>query len=917
MQRIYGALRNLFRGDKDASRSQSATPSAPGNADKRTVKLLVETLEDRVTPAGDFRSVIGLDAVQSLYPYQGQGYTVAILDTGIDYNNTALGGGFGAGKRVIAGYDFINNDADPMDDHGHGTHLAGIIGSSAPALLGVAPKVNFVALKVLDSTNNGTWSAVDSALQWVISHQQQYNIVAVNLSLGSGNYTSNPYTLLESGFSTLKSMGVFTSVAAGNRFFTYNSEPGVGYPSVSPNVVSVGATWAGDFGSATFSTGAIDHSSAVDRVAAFGQRGSQLSIMAPGAWITSTWLGNATKVMGGTSMATAIVTGSAVLLHEAYDQTGKSSIATQANLLALMKSTGVNVTDGDDENDNVVNTGLTFKRLNLKAAMDVVGQINAPPTLAPIADRSMQVGQTILVPLSASDPENRPITLSYKQIYLPALAHQLDKQYAFSYLGSYYTNLRGANEKWIIGNNQQWYCVMPNGELRRWAGTLNDTLSPNNLIATFNTSYYDDPAKIWNAPYAGMPPAVFSISGSTLSIRSPAQWLGTYSVEVTASDGQYSVKRSFNVTLTATANAPPVLAPIANRTIGHSQRPLVVALSGTDANNNPLTYSATVLPINGQTPPVTLAMVGNQLTIHPAANFVGTFSVQARVSDGQATDTKTFTVTVTNAAPELAALANQTISHGHDTFFALSAADGDMDPLTYSARVLPINGITPPISVSLVGNQVTLHPTQPLIGTFTVEATVSDGAASATRTFSLTLTNTGPTLGAIANQSLAAGQTSVNVMIVASDLDNDPLTRQAVALKPSALAYQLDQQYAFKQSNATDYYNIQGRNEKWVIGSNNVWYALMPDGKLYRWSLTMAQTLQPLNLIATLDPSFYNQPRLLWNANPPTTPALTFTWVGNQLTIQRPASLTGIFFIDVTVSDPWVSAKKTFQVTLN
>src|SRR3989338_10689466 len=58
----------------------------------------------------------------------GRGETVCVIDTGIDYNHTALGGGWG--NRVLSGYDFVNNDIDPMDDHGHGTHVAGIIASS-------------------------------------------------------------------------------------------------------------------------------------------------------------------------------------------------------------------------------------------------------------------------------------------------------------------------------------------------------------------------------------------------------------------------------------------------------------------------------------------------------------------------------------------------------------------------------------------------------------------------------------------------------------------------------------------------------------------------------------------------------------------------------------------------------------------
>src|SRR5581483_9830366 len=171
-----------------------------------------------------FGPLIGLDGARANFPYKGDGYSVAVLDTGIDYNHPALGGAWG--KRVIAGYDFVNNDADPLDDNGHGTHVAGIIGSSSSQYPGVAPDVNLIALKVLDAHANGSWATIDQGLQWVISHQAQYNIVAINLSLGSGNYQTDPPNTLDTDLATLKSDGLFISVSAGNGFYSYQGQQG-------------------------------------------------------------------------------------------------------------------------------------------------------------------------------------------------------------------------------------------------------------------------------------------------------------------------------------------------------------------------------------------------------------------------------------------------------------------------------------------------------------------------------------------------------------------------------------------------------------------------------------------------------------------------------------------------------------------
>src|SRR5437588_2605076 len=106
-----------------------------------------------ISTNASFGANIGLNQVLSTTPYRGDGYSVAVIDTGINYNDPNLGGGWG--RRVIAGWDFANNDADPMDDNGHGTFVASEIGSSSPTYSGLAPGANLIALKVLDRTGSG------------------------------------------------------------------------------------------------------------------------------------------------------------------------------------------------------------------------------------------------------------------------------------------------------------------------------------------------------------------------------------------------------------------------------------------------------------------------------------------------------------------------------------------------------------------------------------------------------------------------------------------------------------------------------------------------------------------------------------------------------------------------------------------
>ena len=167
--------------------------------------------------------MIGLPTVFANTSYRGQGYSVAVIDTGIDYDDPDLGGGFGAGYKVVAGYNFVNDTANPMDDNGHGTVVASEIAANSSTYSGVAPDADLIALKVLDASGSGTFANVLNALNWVIANRTKYNIVAINLSLGSGNYTANPYTFLDPDLSTLTADNVFIGVASGNSYYDNKS----------------------------------------------------------------------------------------------------------------------------------------------------------------------------------------------------------------------------------------------------------------------------------------------------------------------------------------------------------------------------------------------------------------------------------------------------------------------------------------------------------------------------------------------------------------------------------------------------------------------------------------------------------------------------------------------------------------------
>src|SRR5438094_4737204 len=149
----------------------------------------MERLEPRRLLAwGAAPHLIEQDTAAAAYPnINGQGVTVAVIDTGIDYTHPALGGGFGPGHKVKDGFDFVDNDADPMDTFGHGTNVAGIIAADpftigADQYSGVAPGANLVALRVSSDGGVVTSQTIENALQWVEQNYQSIGIAAITVS---------------------------------------------------------------------------------------------------------------------------------------------------------------------------------------------------------------------------------------------------------------------------------------------------------------------------------------------------------------------------------------------------------------------------------------------------------------------------------------------------------------------------------------------------------------------------------------------------------------------------------------------------------------------------------------------------------------------------------------------------------------
>src|SRR5699024_2793151 len=168
----------------------------------------------------------------------GEGMTVAVIDTGVDYTHPDLGEGFGTDEKVIGGYDFVHNDNDPMDDNGHGTHVAGIIAANGQ-LKGVAPDASIMAYKVVDEKGYGQVSDIIAAVDAAADTENPNRADVINMSLGLPEDESVPLALAAEN---AVESGVVVVVSAGNNGPDYQT---VTSPGGADGVLTVGASTSG------------------------------------------------------------------------------------------------------------------------------------------------------------------------------------------------------------------------------------------------------------------------------------------------------------------------------------------------------------------------------------------------------------------------------------------------------------------------------------------------------------------------------------------------------------------------------------------------------------------------------------------------------------------------------------------------
>ena len=290
--------------------------------------------------------------------YTGEGWTVAILDTGVDKNHSFIGA-----DKVVAEACFSTTNAsattlcpngkDSQTGSGagvncditscsHGTHVAGIAAGKSATINGVAKDANIIAIQVYSNFSGSPLSYTSDqilALEHVYSLRNTYKIAAVNMSLGSGKHSSSCNSdSRKAVIDNLRAAGIATVISSGNDGYGDS----ISSPACISTAVSVGATYKYD-AETSYSN----------------YHPTLLSLFAPGSSIYSSVPGGGWAYLSGTSMAAPHVTGAWAILKQ------KSPSASVTEILNNLQTTGATVTKraGDEAGDAI-------KRIDVKAALD-------------------------------------------------------------------------------------------------------------------------------------------------------------------------------------------------------------------------------------------------------------------------------------------------------------------------------------------------------------------------------------------------------------------------------------------------------------------------------------------------------------------------------------------------------------------
>jgi VCBS repeat-containing protein len=710
----------------------------------------------------------------------GAGVKVAVIDTGLDYiHDVPPNVDPEFLHNYKGGYDFFNNDADPMDDNGHGTHVTGILAAEHNGYLvvGMAPDVDLYALKVLGASGSGDYSGLIAALGWAVDH----DIDVVNISLGGHDVSP----ALQAAVTAAYNAGVTMVAASGNAVTFQDLIYGcpVAIPAAYPEVIAVSFTGT------------------ADKLTGFSCTGPQVDLAAPGDQIASTvpvgscmfCSPNGYAFESGTSMASPHVAGLAALIlsYGITDANHNGLLADDVKAhLCATAATASYPAKTDSRYANWYGCGITNAQNALLTTPPPGGGGNlnhAPVAVADSASTTEDAGPTTIdVLANDSDPDAGNV-LSVTAVTDPSKGSA-----AIAAGGTSVTYTPDPNAN---GSDTFGYTVS-DGAGKTATATVTVTITavndppvaaddslvtmrdtPATVAVLANDSDVDgDTLSTSSVTGPGHGSATIGLDGS-VTYTPAADYSGPDGFDYTVSDGAGGGATGHVAVTVLAVDHPPVAVDDNATTNEDAATNVAVLANDTDPDNETLTTTAvTQAPAHGT------ASVNADGTVHytPAPNYNGPDTFSYRVADGAGlTDDGDVAITVTPVNdPPTAANDSATTAEDTPVTIPVLANDADID-----GDALSVSVTTPGAGSAVANPNGTITYTPPLnqYGDDSFGYTVSDGAggtASATVSVSISPVNDPPTA---APKTVSTGYaTAVTVTMTGSDVETCDLNFQIV-----------------------------------------------------------------------------------------------------------------------------------------
>ncbi|OGI05782.1 MAG: hypothetical protein A2Y40_02850 [Candidatus Margulisbacteria bacterium GWF2_35_9] len=700
----------------------------------------------------------------------GLGIVVAVVDTGVDYRHEDIAENMWVNTFELPnngidddnngyvddyyGYDFVNRDGDPFDDHYHGTHVAGTIaakGNNKKGIIGVASRSKIMAVKGLSSSGSGSLSGLGASIVYAVENGAD----VINNSWG-GNGTS---TFLEAIINDAQAMGCVVVNAAGNSYDDVKYH----LPANIEGSIAVAAYRKISDQNYTY--------------ASFSNFGDGIDVAAPGYNIMSLRPGNASMTSGyqtlsGTSMAAPHVAGLAALILankpyltvEEVIKTIKESSTYTSSIPAKYQGAGI------------INAYAALTNSKVTPPWEKI----EPPILVTINNQSTAENQTITFKIELVN--NALSNVSVEAVNLPSGASFSNQTFSwtpsYTQAGSYTLRFKAIDQ---LGNFDEKTVVLTVANVYQAPVLRVFGKTTANEMTAVSIGLFADNTESGKLTFSaiGLPLGSNFHEGS-FSWEPNYTQSGTYPITFVVTDGlgeQASTVVNLEI---LNVNRAPVLGFIPMNIDTGENKTIVLQIDASDPDDDEVSLECSGLPTGA-------TFINNVFAWTPTYQQSGTYNLRFILTDSFGAQTQkavSIVVKNMNRIPTLVPIEDKITNENLALSFTISATDEDGDPLSYF-----LNGI--PNGASLINREFTWTPTYQQAGTYPVTLIINDGqGGQVSESFNLLVNNIyqPPVLLTIGNKTINENQ-NIRFQVCAPQTEESPL-RYTLTLLPEGASFE-------------------------------------------------------------------------------------------------------------------------------